>query len=409
MSAIREFLRLESAGGIILMAAALLALILSNSPAAGLYGALLDVHVTVLIGEFGIDKPLLLWINDGLMAVFFLLIGLEIKREVLQGELSRPSQVALPGVAALGGLALPALIFVAFNLGDAYALRGWAIPAATDIAFALGVLYLLGDRVPLGLRTFLLAIAIFDDVAAILIIALLYTAELSAVALGLAAVAVAALAVLNLTGVTRLAPYILVGVALWLCVLKSGVHATIAGVILGLAVPLRATDEHGHSPLRHLEHMLHPWVAFGILPVFAFANAGVSFAGMTLADALDPVTLGIALGLFVGKQIGVFASTALVVRLGLARLPEGAGWPAVYGVALLCGVGFTMSLFIGSLAYEGVDYAARVRLGVLAGSILSAACGYTLLRLTTTAGAATDDGLGAAPAAVPEAPYDPGR
>lgn len=382
LGTLRRFLALESAGGITLMAAAAVALLWANSPLSGVYEGLLSVPARVQVGAFAIDKPLLLWINDGLMAVFFFLIGMEVKREVLDGELSSPSQLVLPGAAAVGGMALPAGIYVLLNRGDPIALNGWAIPAATDIAFALGILSLLGSRVPLSLKVLLTAFAILDDLAAIVIIAAFYTAELSVRSLLLAAGAIILLVGLNLRGVTRAAAYVLVGVALWVFVLKSGVHATLAGVALGFAIPLRAEDADGHSPLRHLEHALHPWVAFGVLPVFAFANAGVSFEGVTLGTLGGSVPLGIAAGLFVGKQLGVFGLCWLAIRTGMARMPEGAGWLELYGVALLSGIGFTMSLFIGSLAFPAgdVESATAVRLGVLVGSLLSGVAGYLLLR-----------------------------
>lgn len=379
VSAIQEFLRLEASGGIILVAVAALALILDNSALAPLYDRLLDLPFTIGLGDAALSKPLILWINDGLMAIFFLLVGLEIKREILDGELSSPSQIALPAAAALCGMAAPALVYVAFNAGDPTALRGWAVPAATDIAFALGVLALLGSRVPASLKILLMAIAVLDDLGAIVIIAIFYTEQLSPLALGLAGLAIVALVALNRLGVRRLAPYMLVGIFLWVCVLKSGVHATLAGVTVALAIPARA-DGHGRSPLQHLEHALHPWVAYAILPIFAFANAGVSLAGISLASFAQPVALGIAAGLFIGKQVGIFVGVGLMVLLKLARMPAEATWPMIYGVAVLCGIGFTMSLFIGTLAFDE-GFAAQVRLGVLSGSILSALLGYCLLRL----------------------------
>lgn len=384
LKAFREFLRLESSGGILLVAAAVVAIGLANSPLKGLYEAIFDVPVTVAVGKLVLDKSLLLWINDGLMAVFFFLVGLEIKREVLEGELSSRDQILLPLVAAVGGFVVPAGIYVILNRGDPVAMNGWAIPAATDIAFALGVLSLLGDRVPLSVKVFVTTLAIADDLMAIIVIALFYSGNLSLVALGLAALGVVVLVVLNRSGVTRVAAYTIVGVAIWVCVLKSGVHATLAGVVVALAVPLRATDADGHSPARHLEHALHPWVAFGILPVFAFANAGVSFEGMGLDSLLEPVPLGISMGLFLGKQAGVFVAVWLVVALGLARLPAGSTWGMLYAASILTGIGFTMSLFIGTLAFEhdaGFNYDAAVRLGVLVGSLLSAAVGYGVMRL----------------------------
>ncbi len=378
LTAIREFMRLEAAGGIVLVLASVLAIVWANSGFASVYIALLDTPVVVQIGALELAKPLLLWINDGLMAIFFMLVGMEIKREVMEGELSSWGKAALPGVAAVGGMAVPALVYVLINMGSPETLRGWAIPAATDIAFALGVLALAGKRVPPTLKIFLLALAVMDDLGAIIIIAIFYTAELSTVSLALAGVGVVGLALLNLFGVRRLAAYMLVGLFLWVCVLKSGVHATLAGVVIGLFVPLRAPQGHD-SPLRHLEHMLHPWVAFAILPVFAFANAGVSLAGLSFASLLQPVPLGIALGLFVGKQIGVMGFSWVALRFGVGALPLGASWAQFYGVSLLTGIGFTMSLFIGTLAFEDVGYSADVRIGVLAGSLLSAVLGYLVL------------------------------
>jgi NhaA family Na+:H+ antiporter len=380
VSSIREFLQLEAAGGIVLFAAAILALIASNTPLAPVYDLFLNIPVEVRIGALHIGKPLLLWINDGLMAVFFLLVGLEIKREFREGELSTIGQALLPAIAAVGGMAGPALVYYLCNVGDPLALRGWAIPAATDIAFAVGVMSLLGPRVPIGLKVFLLALAIFDDLGSIIIIAIFYTAELSTLSLLLAAVVLAAMLALNLAGVTRVAPYALLGIVLWVCVLKSGVHATLAGVATALLIPMR--DAEGQSPLKHLEHVLHPWVAFMVVPLFGFANAGVSLVGMSLATLTGGVTLGIAAGLFIGKQIGVFGATFVAVKLGFGRLPEGAGWASIYGAAMLAGIGFTMSLFIGTLAWDTADFAAPVRLGVLAGSLVSGLAGYAMLRAT---------------------------
>jgi NhaA family Na+:H+ antiporter len=345
----------------------------------GLYDSFLALPVTAAVGGLGLSKPLLLWINDGLMAVFFLLVGLELKREVLEGELSSRDQALLPILAALAGMAMPALLFWAVNRGDAAMLRGWAIPTATDIAFALGILSLLGSRVPVSVKVFLTAVAVMDDLGAIVIIAAFYTDDLSWLALSLAGVAALLLFLLNRRGVTARAPYILIGILLWICVLKSGVHATLAGVVVGLAVPLRAKDAEGHSPLRHLEHVLHPWVAFGVLPIFAFANAGLPLLAMNPADFLSPLPVGIALGLVLGKQVGIFGAVFLAVKTGLARLPAGMDWGAAYGVALLAGVGFTMSLFIASLAFDAPEIAAQTRLGVLAGSLLSGAAGYAVL------------------------------
>jgi len=390
MTAIRTFLRMEAAGGIILMFAAVLAMIVANSPLAGPYVTLFETHLLIGFGDYRLDKTLLHWVNDGLMAVFFLLVGLEIKREVVKGELSSPAKAALPILAAVGGMVAPALVYALFAIGDPVALRGWAIPAATDIAFALGILTLLGSRAPLSLKIFLTALAIIDDLGAIVIIALFYTDDLSLTALSLGLGCVVLLAALNLSGVRRTAPYVLVGIILWVCVLKSGVHATLAGVALALAIPLGPSSKGGRDMAGHMEHTLHPWVAYAILPLFAFANAGVSLQGLTPAQVLGPVPLGIALGLFIGKQIGVMGMVWLAVRSGLARLPEGATWTHVYGVSLLTGIGFTMSLFIGMLAFERYpELADDVRLGVLAGSVLSGLCGYAVLRFVAPRPTAT--------------------
>jgi NhaA family Na+:H+ antiporter len=376
---IEEFFRLEAAGGVLLVAASIIALVWANTPWHALYTGVLSVPVGVHVGALTLDKPLLLWINDALMAIFFLLVGLEIKREVLQGELSSVRQAALPCAAALGGMLGPALVYSAINWGDPVTMHGWAIPAATDIAFSLGVLALLGARAPSSLKIFLLALAIIDDLGAIVIIALFYTTNLSLLSLGLAAAGLAALLVLNLAGVRRIAPYALVGLFLWVCVLKSGVHATLAGVALGFAVPLRGATEGGDSPLRHLEHMLHPWVTYGILPVFAFANAGVSLTGLSPSSLVEPVTLGSALGLFLGKQMGVMGTTWTAVRLGIGSAPAGVTWFQFYGTALLTGIGFTMSLFIGTLAFQAPELNDAVRIGVLSGSFVCAVAGYLVL------------------------------
>lgn len=387
MVSIKEFLRLESAAGLVLVVAAVFAFVLSNSGLAPYYDSLLDLPVSVHVGALGIAKPLLLCINDGLMAIFFLLVGLEFKREVYEGELSSGAQIALPLGAAIGGMAVPAAVFVAMNAGDPTGLRGWAIPSATDIAFTLAVAALLGSRVPVAIKVFLTAVAIIDDVGAVVIIAIFYTADLSVTSLALAGAGLIALLVLNLAGVTRRAPYILVGVFVWVCVLKSGVHATLAGVALGLAIPLRTKGgDVEASPLRQLEHTLHPWAAFAIVPIFGFANAGVAFSGIGLADVVAPIPLGIALGLFLGKPLGVLAGSWLVIRAGIARRPDDVSWPMLVGAATLCGIGFTMSLFIGTLAYEhavtppgALDFSAATRLGVLLGSLMSALVGLTLL------------------------------
>ena len=376
---IEEFFRLEAAGGVLLVLASIVALVWANTPWRELYTDLLSVPVGVHLGALSLDKPLLLWINDALMAIFFLLVGLEIKREVAQGELSSVRQAALPCVAAVGGMLGPALFYSAINWGDPVTKHGWAIPAATDIAFSLGVLALLGARAPSSLKIFLLALAIIDDLGAIVIIALFYTEDLSLLSLGLAGAGLVALLVLNLAGVKRIAPYALVGIFLWVCVLKSGVHATLAGVALGFAIPLRGSQGADDSPLRHLEHALHPWVTYAILPVFAFANAGVSLTGLSLSAVLDPVTLGVALGLFFGKQIGVMGSTWIAVRLGIGSTPAGTSWLQFYGLALLTGIGFTMSLFIGTLAFQAPELNDAVRIGVLSGSLVCAVAGYLVL------------------------------
>ncbi|MEE5136353.1 Na+/H+ antiporter NhaA [Pseudomonas alliivorans] len=378
---ITRFFQLEAAGGLLLIVAAALALVINNSPLSWLYSAFLETPVEARIGALQIAKPLLLWINDGLMALFFLVIGLEVKREVLEGHLSKPSQIVLPGAAAIGGMVVPALIYVALNTGNAEALNGWAIPMATDIAFALGVLALLGKRVPVSLKLFLMTLAIIDDLGAIIVIALVYSGELSQVSLILAGVSIIALIAMNRSGVSRLAPYLLIGLVLWVCVLKSGIHATLAGVVLAFCIPLRTSTKA--SPLLTLEHGLHPWVAYGILPLFAFANAGVSLAGVTLDSFTHSVPLGIAAGLLLGKTAGVFGLTWLAVRTRLASLPKEANWGHMLGVSILCGIGFTMSLFVGSLAFEpGVSgYAGEDRMGILTGSILSAIIGYGVMAM----------------------------
>ncbi len=369
------------AGGA-LVVAAVLALIVSNSGLAPYYTGILST--LFILGPQGatLEKPILLWINDGLMAVFFFLVGLELKREALVGRLASRSQLMLPLLAAVGGMAVPAGIFAAINAGDAEALRGWAIPAATDIAFAMGVLAVLGSRVPPGVRIFLLALAIIDDLGAIIIIALFYTAELSGLALALAGAALIGLAVLNRRGVRRFTPYLLLGAFLWVCVLKSGVHATLAGVAVAMAIPLRSrAGEVEHGPLLRAEHGLHPWVNFLILPLFAFANAGVSFAGMGLDILGQGITLGIIAGLVIGKPVGVFLGAFLAVKLGIGRLPPGTGWGLIGATGFVAGIGFTMSLFIGSLAYSTPEAAAQVRLGVLSASVIAAGLGITAVLL----------------------------
>lgn len=382
LNAVREFLRLESAGGLLLLLAAIMAMVVANSPLSYLYDTFLDLTVAIQVGEFEISKPLLLWVNDGLMAVFFFLIGLEIKREFLDGELSSFSQVVLPGMGALGGMLVPALIYAWLNWGDSVALDGWAIPVATDIAFALALLSSFGTRVPTSLKVFLLTLAIFDDLAAIAIIAVFYVQDLSLSALGFGAVAFAIAVAMNRLGVKRSSAYILLGMVLWVAVLKSGVHATLAGVLIAFCVPMK--DNEGGSPLRELEHNLHGPVAYAILPIFAFANAGLSFAGMSLADIAHPVTMGVIAGLLVGKPVGIMFFVGLAVVLGMAKLPRGVNWLHVLGVAFACGIGFTMSLFIAGLAFEhgSGDYFAGDRLGIVLGSVLSAIMAYVLLRVT---------------------------
>ena len=372
------FFQHEAAGGVVMMLAAALALIVSNSGWALNYSAFLELPVSIRAGDLKLDKPLLHWINDGLMAIFFCLVGLEIKRELLVGELSTREQALLPLLAAIGGMAVPGLIYAAVNLGNPTALDGWAIPTATDIAFAVAVLSLMGSAVPAALKVFLLALAIIDDLGAIVIIALFYTAKLSTLALGLAAVGVAGLLILNARRVTNLTPYVLIGTFVWVCVLKSGIHATLAGVLVGFAIPLKV-PEGEPVPLERLEHQLHPWVAFGVLPLFGFANAGVSLAGLTFADLLSPVTLGIALGLVVGKPIGILGACWLATRAGLARLPQATSWQQLGGASMLAGIGFTMSLFIGILAFDDPTFATPVRLGVLIASSIAAISGYVVL------------------------------
>jgi len=379
---LREFLRLESASGILLFIAALLAMVVENSAAKYLYDALLGTPVEIRVGDFDIAKPLLLWINDGLMAIFFFLIGLEIKRELLAGELSDPARVVLPVIAATGGMAIPAAIYASINWGDPVAMKGWAIPSATDIAFALGVLALLGSRIPQSLKLFLMTLAIIDDLGAIIIIAIFYTSELSLASLIVAATAIAFLFILNRRGVLGLAPYMLIGLVLWAAVLKSGVHATLAGVVTAFFIPFRKEPGETLTQLEKLEHDLHPSVAYAILPLFAFANAGISFEGITLASLLHPVPLGIAAGLFFGNQLGVFGFSWLAIKLGISKMPQDVSWLQLYGVAALCGIGFTMSLFVGSLAFEqgGPDFAVDDRLGIMLGSIASGILGYVVLR-----------------------------
>ena len=383
---IKSFLKLESSGGIILMIAAVLAMIAANSPAAGLYAYFLDTPVEVRVGGLQIAKRLFLWVNDGLMAIFFFLVGMELKREFMEGELSRPANILLPAVGAVGGMVVPVAIFVWFNHGDTAAMEGWAIPAATDIAFALGVLMLLGSRVPVSLKVFLVSLAIFDDLGAIIIIAVFYSADLSTTALAVAMMCLAVLGFMNWRGTASVSPYIAIGIIMWIAVLKSGVHATLAGVALAAFIPMRDPGDSKRSPLRELEYDLHSVVAFGVLPLFAFVNAGISLEGVSLSDMLHAVPLGIAAGLFIGKQLGIFVLCALAIKVGIARLPEGANLGSLYGVSILCGVGFTMSLFVASLAFESSSPEVQLifdeRLGIILGSLLSGVYGYIVLHLT---------------------------
>jgi Na+:H+ antiporter, NhaA family len=375
-SALRNLLTSEASGGVVLMAAAAVAIAVANSPAGALYFHVLEIHLGGL--------SLLDWVNDALMAVFFLLVGLEIKREMVCGELSSWRRRALPGLAALGGMIAPALVYLAFSRGQGAFLKGWAIPAATDIAFALGVLALLGKRVPASLKVFLAALAIIDDLGAVVVIALFYSGGLALPMLAAAAACLVVLAILNASGVRKLWPYLLIGLPLWFFVLKSGVHATVAGVALAVFIPLGAGAEDEHTPLHRLEHGLAPWVAFVIVPIFGFANAGVPFTGVTMQTLTHPVTLGVAAGLYIGKQIGVFAAARLAVALGLAARPLGARWVQIYGVAQICGIGFTMSLFIGMLAFPVSEALINeTKIGVLAGSLLSALSGALVLIATS--------------------------
>jgi len=382
----RNFLQMESAGGLVLMAGAALALVAANSPLADYYDLFIETPVEVRIGRLEIAKPLLLWVNDGLMAVFFFLVGLEVKREILEGELSRPSNVLLPALGAVGGIVAPVGLYVAFNHSDPVGLNGWAIPAATDIAFALGILMILGTRVPVSLKVFLVSLAIFDDLGAIVIIALFYSSKLSMSALIVASVCLLILGYLNWRHVSAVPAYVLVGIVMWVAVLKSGVHATLAGVVLAMFIPMRSKEEPGRSPLMELEHDLHTVIAFGVLPLFAFVNAGISFTGMSGADLVHPVSLGIAAGLFVGKQLGVFLFCLMAIKTGMAKLPDGASWGSLYGVAILSGVGFTMSLFIDTLAFQNLPADAvfdfDARLGILLGSLASGVLGYIVLDRT---------------------------
>lgn len=381
-SFVARFLRLESAGGILLIGAALLALLAANTPLRPYYAMLLDTPVEIRIGALQLAKPLLLWINDGLMAVFFFLVGLELKRELMEGELASIRKIALPAFGAVGGMLVPAVIYLYFNLDDPDALKGWAIPVATDIAFALGILSLLGSRVPTAIKVFLTSLAIFDDIGAVIIIAAFYTAKISVTALGVVAICLLVLTWLNRRHPESTSAFLAVGLVMWVAMLKSGVHATLAGVVLAMFIPLRSRSDRAESPLQSLEQDLHGVVAFFVLPLFAFANAGLDLSGIGPGELMHPVPQGIALGLFLGKPLGVFGFCWLSVRLGLAGLPRDVSWGALFGTAILCGIGFTMSLFIGSLAFEetGVNRVFQDRLGILTGSLASALAGYVFLQ-----------------------------
>ncbi|MDO9938853.1 Na+/H+ antiporter NhaA [Glaesserella parasuis] len=382
---IRKFLQLESASGILLLAFAMLAMLFANTPLKDLYFDFLSMPVSIQIGLFSIHKPLLMWVNDGFMAVFFVLIGLEVKREMMVGAISNYQRAIFPAIGALGGMIVPALVFTLINSDSPEFQQGWAIPMATDIAFALGVLGLLGKRVPFALKIFLLALAIIDDLGAIVVIAIFFSHELSTTALISAAIAIAVLIIMNRMRVTAICAYMVVGLILWASVLKSGVHATLAGVIIGFCVPLKG--KNGEEPLAHFEHLLAPWCSFVILPLFAFSNAGVSLAGMSLSTLFSPLTMGVALGLLVGKTLGVFSFSFLAVKLGIAQLSEGINFKQIFAVSVLCGIGFTMSMFLAGLAFGGDEadgqFISLARLGILIGSGISAVLGYYLLKLCT--------------------------
>lgn len=394
MKVIDEFIKQESSSGLLLMFTTVLALVLSNTFMAPLYETFLHIPVEIRVGSLHLDKSLYHWVNDGLMAVFFLLIGLEVKREILEGHLSTVSKIVLPGMAAIGGMLIPALIYIYFNQNNALAKDGWAIPTATDIAFALGILSLLGKRVPSSLKMFLMALAIIDDLGAIVIIALFYTVNLSVLSITVALISLTVLIAFNLFGVSRKDAYFIVGAVLWVSVLKSGVHATLAGVALAFTIPLSGKDEDGRLifPLKEIEHDLHFWVAFLILPLFAFVNAGVNFTDISISEMSGSVPLGIMLGLFVGKQIGVFGFSWLAIKLKLAKLPEGCSWMQLYGVSVLTGIGFTMSLFIVSLAFEDDSiFEYTDKLAILVGSFMSGIIGYFILRLAKSPRQETDN------------------
>ena len=379
----KNFVQNEASSGILLILAAIFAMIFQNGFLSEFYNSFLRINMGVVFGEFSLQKPLILWVNDGLMAVFFFLLGLELKREIVEGEMRNPAQIVLPIVGAAGGIVMPALVFYAFNHADAFALKGWAIPTATDTAFALGLIMILGKRVPASLKIFLVTLSIIDDVCAILIMAIFYSGHLSAVSFMVAGAATLGLLALNLAGVNKKACYVILGIILWVSVLKSGVHATLAGVVAAFFIPLSFKDEPGKSMLKSIEHDLHGWVAFGVLPIFAFVNAGISLRGVGLDEILSPVALGTALGLFVGKQVGVFSFSFLAIKFKLAKLPEGSNFIQLYGIAVLCGVGFTMSLFVNGLAYNDTDaFAYTDKLAILLGSVVSGAAGFILLKFS---------------------------
>ncbi|MGJ8663801.1 MAG: Na+/H+ antiporter NhaA [Marinicella sp.] len=379
---IKNFFKMESSAGILLFFSAVLALIIANSPLSSYYDLLLDTTVAVQVGALSVAKPLLLWINDGLMAVFFFLVGLELKRELIEGELADKKNIILPGIGAIGGMLFPALVFFWFNKDDPMALQGWAIPAATDIAFALGVLKLLGPKVPTSLKIFLTSLAIFDDIGAILVIAFFYTSQISMTALIVVAFCIPLLWIINKKGIEATSTYILIGIVMWVAMLKSGVHATLTGVILAMFIPIKSKVNPEHSPLKELEHNLHSAVAYIILPIFAFANSGINLSGVGLEQLMHPVPLGITLGLVVGKQVGIFSLCWLAIKLKWADLPEKSNWISLYGISALCGIGFTMSLFIGSLAYEETQFNIIFdeRLGIIVGSVISALIGFFVLK-----------------------------
>lgn len=381
---ITSFFKLESAGGIILMMAAVLAMICANTSLDHYYNLFLDTPVEVRVGPLEVAKPLLLWINDGLMAVFFFLVGLELKRELIEGELADKRNIILPGVGAIGGMLIPALVYVYFNYDDPEAINGWAIPAATDIAFALGVLTLLGSRVPTSVKIFLTSLAIFDDIGAIIIIACFYTDDISMTSLIIVACCLPILYLLNRNKVEARSLYMVIGLIMWVAMLKSGVHATLSGVLVALFIPLRSETNPDYSPLKSLEHDLHSVVAFIVLPVFAFANAGISLKGVGIEDVMHSVPVGIALGLLIGKQVGVFGFCWLAIKLKFTELPTGMNWKTLYGTAALCGIGFTMSLFIGSLTFEatGLDKLFDERLGIIVGSLISGIIGFMVLKFS---------------------------